>query len=120
MTEYVPNHEKLEIWKDSIILVTNIYKLTKEFPSEERYGLTDQIRRAMISVPANIAEGSGRGTKKEFRQFLLISRGSLQEVNTLLLIAKNLSYLSESKYQAFRTDILYLLRRISALIIKLT
>jgi four helix bundle protein len=84
----------LLIWKKSMELVTEIYKLTRCFPKEEQYGLTSQIRRAAVSIPSNIAEGKGRKTSKEFHQFLVHARGSLWEVETQLLIAENLGYLT--------------------------
>ncbi|WP_246798724.1 four helix bundle protein [Deferribacter autotrophicus] len=74
-------------------LATEIYKITKSFPKEEMYGLTSQIRRAVVSISANIAEGAARNSKKEFIQFLYISLGSLAELETELLIAKNIGYL---------------------------
>ena len=86
-------HKNLEIWKRSIQLVTDIYKLTKKFPSDEKYGLTNQLRRAAVSVPSNIAEGAARKSKKEFINFLYVSIGSLSEIETQLIIAKNLNYL---------------------------
>ena len=70
-------YENLDVWKKSIILVTDIYKLVKLLPKEETYALSDQIRRSAVSVPSNIAEGSSRNSKKEFVQFLYISLGSL-------------------------------------------
>ncbi len=76
-------------------LVTSVYHSTKRFPSEEVYGLTSQLRRAAVSVPSNIAEGAARNSKREFSQFLYISLGSLAEVETQLLIAENLGYLSD-------------------------
>ena len=81
------NYKTLEAWKKSMLLVKDIYLLTKTFPKEETYGLTSQLKRAVISVPANIAEGSGRQYKKDTLQFLHIARGSLYEVETLLNIA---------------------------------
>jgi len=77
-------------------LVTRIYKATKQFPKEELYGLTNQIRRAAVSIPSNIAEGQARQGTAEFRHFLSIARGSLAEVETQLLIAQDLNYLSTS------------------------
>lgn len=75
-------------------MVTEIYKATRTFPKEEMYGLTSQIRRSAVSIPSNIAEGQGRNTKGEFLQFLGIAKGSLCEIETQILIAKNLEYLS--------------------------
>ena len=87
------NHKELEAWKLSINFVTDIYKITQKFPKEELYGLTSQIRRSAISIPSNIAEGSARQSDKEFIQFLHIAMGSLVEIETQLIIAKNLSYI---------------------------
>lgn len=111
-----PNYEKLNIWQDGMELVKSIYLLTRDFPKDELFGLTSQIRRAAVSVPANISEGHGRGSKKEFRQFLAISKGSLQELNTLLEIAKSLHYMNENEYEGLRTRILSLVKRITSLI----
>ncbi len=88
-------HQKLEAWSKSIDLVTDIYRSTDDFPREERYGLTGQIRRAAVSIPANIAEGAGRRTKKEFAHFLSNSQGSTSELETELIIANKLGYLDE-------------------------
>ena len=87
------SYRDLEVWKISIDLVTAIYLATKRFPREELYALSSQLRRAAISVPSNIAEGQGRITRREFRQFLGQARGSLMEVETQLLIASKLNYL---------------------------
>ena len=86
-------------------LVTEIYRLTKTFPSDERFGLTTQLNRAVVSVPANIAEGWGRETSKNYLQFLRTSRGSLMEVETLIIIAKNLQYINESAFSITSTKI---------------
>jgi len=86
----INSYQDLEVWKKAMGLVTEIYKNTQTFPKEERYGLTNQLRRASVSVPANIAEGWGRGTTKEYMQFLRIARGSLLEVETLMTISHNL------------------------------
>ena len=84
----VESFKDLFVWQKGIELVNDIYKLTKQFPKDEVYGLTSQIRRAAISIPANIAEGWGRGTTKNYIQFLEISRGFLLELETLIIIAK--------------------------------
>jgi four helix bundle protein len=82
----------LAIWQRAMQLTVAIYKLTREFPREELYGLTSQIRRSAVSIPSNIAEGQGRSTAGEFRQFLGIARGSTCEVQTQLEIARALSF----------------------------
>jgi four helix bundle protein len=87
------DYKDLNIWKHSMDLVENIYKLVKLFPKEETYALSDQLRRAVVSIPSNIAEGSNRNTDKEFIQFLYIALGSASEVETQLLIAARLNYL---------------------------
>jgi four helix bundle protein len=92
-------HKDLEVWKRSIELVTRIYTLTRGFPKEELYGLTDQMRRAAVSVPSNIAEGAARNSKKEFLHFLSIASGSLSELETQLIIANNLNYLDNNQHQ---------------------
>jgi four helix bundle protein len=87
-------YKELEAWKKSMSLVTEVYTLTKGFPKEEIYGLTAQIRRAAISIPANIAEGMGRNHRKETIQFLHIARGSIYETDTLLTVALNVRIIS--------------------------
>ncbi|MHB8918536.1 MAG: four helix bundle protein, partial [Desulfocucumaceae bacterium] len=88
------SYKELEVWQKAITLVIELYKLTKCFPQEERYGLISQIQRAGVSVPANIAEGWGRGSTKEYIQYLRVSRGSLAELETHLIIAQKLNYIS--------------------------
>jgi len=88
-------HKKLDVWKESIALVILVYELTRRFPKEELYGLVNQIRRAAVSIPANIAEGAARQTRREFLQFLYIARGSISEVDTYLEIAKRLGYIGQ-------------------------
>ena len=89
-------HKDLDVWKKSIDLVEYIYKKTKEFPKEEVYSLTSQIRRSGISIPSNIAEGAARNSKKEFIQFLYIALGSAAELETHLVISERLGYLDNS------------------------
>ena len=91
-------HHNLEAWSKAVELVTDIYRGTERFPKEERYGLTSQIRRAAISIPANIAEGAGRRSKKEFVHFLSNSQGSASELETELIIANGLGYLDETSF----------------------
>jgi len=88
----VRSYKELVAWQKSMELVKIIYKLTNTFPKSEQFRLTDQITRAVVSVPSNIAEGFGRNTNKEFSHFISLSRGSLFEVETQLLIAKDLEY----------------------------
>ena len=90
-------HKDLDIWQRGIKFVEQIYKDTTQFPKEELYGLTSQIRRAAVSYPSNIAEGAARASRKEFVQFLYISLGSLSEVETQLIIAERLKYLKPDK-----------------------
>ncbi|MGZ4056851.1 MAG: four helix bundle protein [Bacteroidia bacterium] len=99
-------------WKDSIELVQCIYKLTNKFPDTEKFGLISQLKRAVVSVPTNIAEGAARNTKKEFIQFLFISSGSLSEVDTLLTISNNLNYINGSEFE----DMNIKMNRISSLL----
>lgn len=83
----------LVVWQKAIAFVSEIYRATASFPSDERFGLTSQLRRAAVSIPSNIAEGQGRLTRGEFRQFLGHAKGSICEVETQLVIAENLGYL---------------------------
>jgi len=87
-------HVDLDVWKKSMDFVENIYKISSQFPKEEVYGLTSQIRRAAISIPSNIAEGASRQGSKEFVQFLYISLGSLSEVETQTMLAKRLNFVA--------------------------
>lgn len=102
-------HHDLIVWKESVELVKEIYDLTADFPSEEIYGLTSQIRRSAVSVPSNIAEGAARTTKKEFINFLSISRGSLSELETQIIIAKKIGYLNNTNQLLERIDKIFAL-----------
>ncbi len=90
------NLKELKIWQKAIDLAVEVYSSTAEFPSEEKYGLTSQIRRSAVSVPSNISEGAGRNSNKEFVQFLGISHGSSYELETQLIIAHRLKLLSDN------------------------
>ena len=108
------DYKDLRIWQDSIELVVDIYKLTNMLPKEEIYALTNQIRRAVVSIPSNISEGANRNTDKEFVQFLYIALGSASEVETQLIIAKRLGYLNDVQKEL--EDITKLRKMINALI----
>lgn len=88
------HHKNLEAWKEAINLVTLVYKETKNFPDDERFGLISQIRRSVISIPSNIAEGCGRQSGKETIRFIDISLGSLAELETQFIISENLGYIN--------------------------
>jgi len=89
-------HKKLEVWKQSMTLVIEIYRTTEKFPSKEVYGLTNQIRRAAVSVPSNIAEGAARQTRRKFINYLHIAQGSMSELDTQLELANRLGYLNDN------------------------
>ncbi|MGH2646452.1 MAG: four helix bundle protein [Ginsengibacter sp.] len=97
----INTYRDLIVWQKSMSLVTEIYFSTQKFPSSETYGLTSQIRRSAISVPANIAEGYGRNSTGDYKRFLQIAVGSLFELQTQLEIASNLNYLAKDNYEAF-------------------
>jgi four helix bundle protein len=98
----------LDVWNLSIDFTKDIYKLTTGFPPDELYGLTNQIRRAAVSIPSNIAEGQSRNSPKEFKQFLYIALGSLGEIETQLIIANKIEYLTNDTLDAWvvRIDII--------------
>ncbi|MHB1179486.1 MAG: four helix bundle protein [Daejeonella sp.] len=91
----IHNFKNLTVWQKSIELTTEIYSVTKSFPSDEKYGLTSQIRRAAVSVPSNIAEGAGRKSNKEFKYFLSLSTGSIFELETQIIVAHRLNLIDE-------------------------
>jgi four helix bundle protein len=95
--EKINSHKDLKVWQEAMELVLNIYKISENFPKQEMFGLTSQIRRASVSVPSNIAEGAGRRSEKEFGRFLYISLGSLAELETQLEIAKRLNYINDTE-----------------------
>ena len=93
------DYRKIVAWQRAHQLTLRIYKKTKAFPSEERFGLISQLRRAAYSVPSNIVEGSARGTKKEYLRFLYISLASLKEAEYFLLLSHDLGYLNKPDYE---------------------
>lgn len=99
------NYKKLNVWISSISLVKNIYNLTRKFPKEEMFVLTQQLRRAVISILSNIAEGAGRNSNAQFKNFLQISIGSCFEVETQLIISKELEYISEEELETISKEL---------------
>jgi four helix bundle protein len=101
----IRSYKDLIVWQKGIELVTSVYSISKTFPNEEKFGLVNQLNRAVVSVPANIAEGWGRESSKNYLQFLRISRGSLMEVETLMIISKNLNYLDNNSFKIISDQI---------------
>ena len=106
------NFRNLNIWTKSVELVTEIYRVTEKLPRQERYGLISQMERAAVSIPANIAEGSAKSSNKDFARFLEMSLGSCYELETELLVSKNLKYISEEIYIQFQKEIIDLQKMI--------
>lgn len=96
-------YKNLLVWQQAILFTTEIYKLTRTFPREEIYGLVSQIRRAAVSIPSNIAEGYGRSTNTDLVHFLYMALGSSNEVDTQLVIAMNIGYITKEQYKAMDT-----------------
>jgi four helix bundle protein len=116
MSENTRGYKDLFVWRYSIDLVPLIYRITKSFPSDELFGITSQLRRAIVSVPSNIAEGQGRAHHKEFIHFLSIALGSLAEVDTLLIIAGKLGFINQSQLQEIENKILSIRKSLQKLI----
>ncbi len=106
------SYRKLKVWVKSRELVKTVYLLTKNFPREELYGLTSQVRRAVVSIPSNIAEGSQRSSDREFGNYILIARGSIAELETQLLLSVDLGYLPDKEV----VDVLQILDEISRML----
>jgi len=112
----VKSYQDLEVWQLAVALVTRIYQFVRRFPSSERFGLVAQIQRAATSVPANIAEGWGRGTTKEFVQFLRFARGSLYELEIHLVVANRLGFCDQKALNELLSETEKIGRMIVALI----
>lgn len=113
------NFKDLLIWQKSIELVIFVYKITKQFPDEEKYGLINQMRRSAVSIPSNIAEGHMRSTNKDFRQFISIARGSLAELETQSIISYELKYIKDNIYEELMIKIEEITRMLSSFYSKL-
>ncbi|QNP41635.1 four helix bundle protein [Lysobacter solisilvae (ex Woo and Kim 2020)] len=98
------SYRELEVWREAIDLVGSIYALSSRFPSDERFGLTAQLRRAAVSVPSNIAEGHARSSTRDFLRFLSISLGSLAELETQLVIAHRLGFADDHEFDRILFD----------------
>jgi four helix bundle protein len=98
-------HQRLDLWKRSMDFVVAIYRVTEQFPKEEKFGLTSQLRRAAVSVGANVAEGAAKTSTKDFRRYLSNSQGSTSEIETELLIALRLNYLDEADFLILTKDL---------------
>jgi four helix bundle protein len=120
MEQQIKSHRDLIAWQKAMDLVVSVYKLSKSFPKEELYGLTSQLRRAAVSIPANIAEGQGRRSKAEFKQFLGNARGSLLEVDTHLELALRLKYLNSDEHTLAQERVREVTRIVNGLLRSLT
>jgi four helix bundle protein len=115
----IKSYRDLLVWQKGIDLVVEAYRLTSSFPKTETYGLVSQIRRAATSIPANISEGFGRGSRKEYVQFLTVAQGSLKELETHFIVAERLSYLATTQTTKLLSQTDELGRMLGSLIRKL-
>jgi four helix bundle protein len=110
------NFKELKIWKDSIDLAVDIYKMTKLFPDTEKFGLISQMNRCSISISSNIAEGAGRNNQKEFRQFLGIAQGSACELESQLIVSQRIEFITEEVLKQQTEKIVHIQNMINKLI----
>lgn len=115
----IQSYQDLVVWQKSMDLSVEIYRLTAQFPKAETYGIASQMRRASVSVPSNIAGGSKRGSRKDFRNFLVIAYGSGAELETQLLLAKRLKLAHDSEYEKSLALLAEVMKMLNALIRKL-
>lgn len=116
---YIQSYKDLIVWQKAILLIKELYLVTQSFPKSELYSLTSQTKRAALSIPANIAEGYGRNSRKEYIQFYSIALGSALELETHLIIAKELKFLSEMDYRKVTTLLEEIIKMLRGLINKL-
>lgn len=105
--------KELEIWKRSRLFCSEIYSITSKFPESEKFGLTNQLRRASVSIPSNIAEGSSRSSNKDFSRFLQITLGSAYEIETQLLIANDLNFITNSELEDTISELQEIIKMVS-------
>lgn len=110
------SHKDLDVWKKGIEFVVNVYELTKSFPKEEVYGISNQIRRAAVSIPSNIAEGAARKGKNEFKQFLYIALGSISELETQFIICSKVGYIEIDQFDKINLDLTEIRKMVLGLI----
>jgi four helix bundle protein len=111
--------KKLKVWQKAHTFTLNVYKATQQFPSTELYGLVSQVRRSCVSIPANIAEGCGRGSDADFARFLQIAMGSASEVEYYLILSHDLEILTKAEYDRLTSDVTEVKRILTGLIKKL-
>ena len=116
MSDSIRSYRDLASWQQARILVSAVYEVTADFPQDERFGLTSQIRRSAVSVPSNIAEGYGRGASADYTRFLRIARGSLYEVETQSTLAFDLGFISKAECEQLQTKIDAVAKPLSGLI----
>ena len=112
-------YKELTVWQQSYFFGLEIYKITKNFPSDEKFGLVSQLRRASVSIPSNIAEGSKRSTRKDYRSFIIIAYGSGAEIETQLLFAKDLGYITKEDYTRLDSTLTSIMKMLNVMINKL-
>lgn len=112
----IKTHKDLIVWQKSVAFVTDIYKFTRSLPDEEKFGIISQLRRAAVSIPANIAEGAARHSRKEYIQFLYVSLGSTSEIDTLLIIVRNLEFSEEDQIRSLQLQCDELSKMLTSLI----
>lgn len=119
MKSTIQSHKDLIVWQRAMDLTLSVYELTHLFPSDERYGLISQMRRAAVSIASNIAEGRSRGSRNEFRQFLHIAYASGNELETQILIAKQLPYTQRLDYQKADDQLKQTMKMLNAMLFKM-
>jgi four helix bundle protein len=108
----------LKVWEKAHALTLMIYKSTEEFPKQELYALTNQIQRAAVSIPANLAEGCGKDSDAELKRYFSITMGSSSELEYLILLARDLDYLQQAPYQSMQNDLIEIRKMLNAFIQK--
>ncbi len=106
----------LKVWRKGVDLCKSVYRATSALPSEERFGITGQMRRAALSIPSNLAEGYGRGTRRDYRQFVRVARGSCCELETQIIVAQELEFLPWGVADALLEQLREILRMVNGLI----
>jgi len=109
------NFEKLDVWHKAIDFANRVYTVTKQFPDDEKFGITSQLRRAAVSITANISEGSGRSSKKDFQHFISIAYGSTNEVMSLLIISQRQNYINNNEFKELKDELVIIARMLSGL-----